>query len=251
MLLSYTSCRRCSCTVAKPKCQITNIKILSIWPLVICCCAADVSSSHSNAKLIGIIVGVILAVLLMLLLCCALVYQRRKAYAAHQEAAAAQQKATADKSGPSEYVKGVNIMADSRGVAAGEQPGSPGHVSKMAKLGQMQFARTDPRAPFGASPKGQDQIRAIDVQVSATCCLYSQKQIGKALIALQQVCIYKYTDHRCCMGRHICPTDSVSSHHTMPQHWSNTCEPSKPGNSSGITGVSGLPFYSLALKGFA
>ena len=110
----------------------------------------------------------------MLLLCCALVYQRRKAGAALQEAAAAQQKATADKSGPSDYVKGVNIKADSRGVAAGERPGSPGHVSKMAKLGQMQFARTDPKAPFGASPKGQDHIRAVDVQVRSIHCSYSQ-----------------------------------------------------------------------------
>ena len=99
----------------------------------------------------------------MLVLCCALIYQRRKARAAQQEAAIARQKLAADKSAPSENPNRVNIHANGSDVIA--QSGSPGHVHKMAKLNQMQFARTDSTGPLGASPTGQDQIRAVDVQV--------------------------------------------------------------------------------------
>ena len=106
----------------------------------------------------------------MLVLCCALVYQRRKARAAQQEATIAQQKLAADRSAPSENPNRVNIHANGSDAVTA-QPGSPGHVHKMAKLNQMQFARTDPKGQLGASPKGQDLMRAVDVQVNTCYCL--------------------------------------------------------------------------------
>ena len=100
----------------------------------------------------------------MLVLCCALIYQRRKARAAQQEAAIARQKLAADRSAPSENPNRVNIHANGSDAVIA-QSGSPGHVHKMAKLNQMHFARTDSLEPVGVSPTGQDQIRAVDVQV--------------------------------------------------------------------------------------